>query len=500
MVEATSDDESQLSNGLQVEDILGLEVFKQKSVGIDIGSSTSHLIFSELTLRREGFSSRFRVAEREVLFQSRILLTPYVTGTLIDAQALQSFVEESYRDAGVTPEEVDSGAIVVTGEALKKENAQPIAEMFSREVGKFICVSAGPNHEALLAAYGSGAVALAQENGWRVLNVDAGGGTTKFSFIDGSKVVETAAIEVGARLIAFDESGKINRIEEPARVILGDEGRDLALGREATPAIKDKLAERMIESLFDVILQRPPSELTRQLLNLTPPLSVYRGIESIDRVVFSGGVSEYVYGREDVAYGDLGPLLGQGIRRRFEEIGLAHLLAGSPSGIRATVIGAGEYTIQASGTTSYLTNKDLLPVYSLKVVKAEPGPNETFLAATLRALRKFDLSAYGEGLALALTLGETLTYPYLRRIAEGIASVVQSADNLATLFLVVDVDVAKTLGSILREELGMSQALIAIDGIDLGDLDYVDIGRPMGASEVLPVTVKSLIFPTRAQG
>ena len=499
MSESTNDTERD-DGGLISEDILGLEVFKQKSVGIDIGSSTSHLIFSELTLRREGFSSRFRVTDRQVLFQSPILLTPYVAGTLIDAEALQTFIEEAYKLAGVEPDDIDSGAIVVTGEALKKENAQPIAEMFSKHVGKFICVSAGPNHEALLAAYGSGAAAFSEDNGWRLLNVDVGGGTTKFTLIDKGKVLETAAIEVGARLIAFDEAGAITRIEGPARMILGEGGADLALGAQATPALQETLSERMMDCLFDLILKRPPSALTESLM-LTPMLDSHVGLEGIDRVVFSGGVSEYVYGRDQVAYGDLGPLLGQGLRKRFDDQGLSHLIASSPSGIRATVIGAGEYTIQASGNTSFLSNIDHLPAYALKVVKVEPGAGESFQEATRRALRKFDLTAYGNGLALAITLDDVINYPYLRSKAEEIAAVVEgAASDLAALFLVVDKDVAKTLGSLLKEELGMRQDVIAIDSIDLGDLDYVDIGRPMGETEVLPVTVKSLVFPTKLDG
>src|SRR2546422_378805 len=197
-------------------DLFGLEAFKQKSVGIDIGSSTSHLIFSELTLRREGFSSRFRVTDRQVLFQSRILLTPYVSGTLIDAPALQAFFDAAYREADVKPEDVDSGAILITGEALKKENAQPIVEMFSPSAGKFVTAAAGHNHESLLAAYGSGAVGLSHDNGWRILNVDIGGGTTKFALIERGEVIETAAISTGARLIAFDAAGVCIRIEDPA--------------------------------------------------------------------------------------------------------------------------------------------------------------------------------------------------------------------------------------------------------------------------------------------
>ena len=482
---------------LETEDLLGLEAFRQKSVGIDIGSSTSHLIFSELMLRREGFSSRFRVTERKVLFQSRILLTPYVSGTLLDVQALQAFIEDTYRTAGVQPDDIDGGAVVITGEALKKENAEPIAKMFSRQAGKFICASAGPNHEALLAAYGSGAVGQSLENGWRLLNVDIGGGTTKLAVIDRGEVLETAAISVGARLIAFDETGTLTRIEGPARAILGADEDRLRLGARVSPEIKSTLVERMTDSLFDLVLAREPSALTHELM-VTEPLTAYRGIATVDRVVFSGGVSEYVYGRSNVAYGDLGPELGEAIRARLKELGNPKLVTNSPSGIRATVIGAGEYTIQASGNTSYLSSRDLLPVHGLKVVKAEKTAPELLGQAVARALRKFDLTSYGEGLALAISLDDTLNYPYLRNIAEAIKRTVESAEPaLAVLFLILDKDVAKVLGSILKEELHLAPDVIALDGIDLGDLDYIDIGRPMGATEILPVTVKSLVFPNR---
>ena len=493
------DEEGRPRPDVQTEDLLGLEAFKQRSVGIDIGSSTSHLIFSELMLRREGFSSRFRVTERKVMFQSPILLTPYVSGTLIDAAALQEFIESTYRKAGVEAEDVDSGAIVITGEALKKENAQPIVEMFSKQVGKFICASAGPNHEALLAAYGSGAVGLSLDNGWRLLNIDMGGGTTKLALIDHGEVLETAALSVGARLIAFDDTGTVTRIEEPAYVILGQDAGGLRVGEKVAEETKEKLADRMAEALFDLILARAPSELTRALM-ITEPIEGYHGLDSVDRVVFSGGVSEYVYRRDDVAYGDLGPLLGRAVQKRFEELDNTRIIANSPSGIRATVIGAGEYTIQASGNTSFLSNLDLLPVYALKVVKAEPSPPEQLDQALMRALRKFDLTSFAPGLVLAVSLVDTLNYAYLRKVAEAVQRVVQTAtEDVGVLFLIVDKDVAKAIGTILKEELALPQDIIALDGIDLGDLDYIDIGRPLGATEVLPVTVKSLIFPHRLE-
>src|SRR5919106_6777391 len=162
-------------SGDSAEEIEGLEVFNINSVGIDIGSSTSHLIFSRLTLRRDAADSRFKVTDRQVIYRSAIMLTPYLSGTLIDAAKIEQFIHQAYQETGLTPEGIDTGAVVITGEALKKENAQPITELFAKESGKFICASAGPNHEALLAAYGCGAVALSQSEQATVLNIDMGG-------------------------------------------------------------------------------------------------------------------------------------------------------------------------------------------------------------------------------------------------------------------------------------------------------------------------------------
>src|SRR5262245_60268073 len=205
-----------------VEDVEGLEMFSLTSVGIDIGSSTSHLVFSRLTLRREGaaLSGRFTVTKREILYRSPIMLTPYCAGTLIDLAKVQHFIEAAYREARLVPEKIDTGAVIITGEALKKDNAQPIVEYFAQYSGKFICAAAGHNHEALLAAYGSGAVDLSQNERKTVLNVDMGGGTTKCALIEQGEVTQTAAINIGARLIAFDASDVVTRIEAAGRTLM----------------------------------------------------------------------------------------------------------------------------------------------------------------------------------------------------------------------------------------------------------------------------------------
>src|SRR5215467_9827489 len=224
-----------------MEDIEGLEMFTLKSVGIDIGSSTSHLVFSKLTLRRQGasLSGRFKVTDRQILFRSKIMLTPYLSGTLIDLEQVRHFIANAYREARLQPDDIDTGAVIITGEALKKENAQPIVEYFAQYAGKFICAAAGHNHEALLAAYGSGAVDLAQSERKTVLNVDMGGGTTKFALIEHGEVTQTAAINIGACLIAFDTSDVVTRIEEAGSTLMHALGTRVALGQKITRKQKD---------------------------------------------------------------------------------------------------------------------------------------------------------------------------------------------------------------------------------------------------------------------
>src|SRR5437879_4206086 len=182
------------------------------TVGVDLGSSTSHLLFARLHLQRltQSLSSRFVVVQREVLHRSPIILTPYrpLTG-LIDVEALEQFVHAAYAEANLTPKEVDTGAVILTGAALERANARAVAELFAGEGGKFVCASAGHNLEGILAANGSGAAALSHQLDQTLLHVDVGGGTTKLALLHDGEVLSTAAIHVGGRLIAFDTEDRI---------------------------------------------------------------------------------------------------------------------------------------------------------------------------------------------------------------------------------------------------------------------------------------------------
>jgi ethanolamine utilization protein EutA (predicted chaperonin) len=231
-------------------------------------------------------------------------------------------------------------------------------------------------------------------------------------------------------------------------------------------------------------------------LMVTPPFANYRGFKQVQHIVFSGGVSEHVYDRDPKAYGDIGPVLGKNMREYLKKLP-KDVLREPIEGIRATVIGAGEYTIQASGNTSYVSNEKALPIHGLKVIQAPIREGESVSEALKQALRKFDLPRFTSGLALSLTVSGVPDYQSVRRIAEGVAQILKEADDpKCPLYLTLDLDIAKSLGGILKDECHVARDIIAIDGIEVGDLDYIDIGECLGITEVIPVTVKSLMFPT----
>jgi ethanolamine utilization protein EutA len=218
----------------------------------------------------------------------------------------------------------------------------------------------------------------------------------------------------------------------------------------------------------------------------------------VQEIVFSGGVSEHVYDRDTKTYGDIGPVLGRNMREYLKKLP-KDILREPIEGIRATVIGAGEYTIQASGNTSFVSNLKVLPVHGLKVIQAPIREGESVSEALKQSLRKFDLTHFTSGLALSLTVSGVPDYQSVRRIAEGVAQILKDSDDQkCPLYLTLDLDIAKSLGAMLKDEFKVARDIIAIDGIEVGDLDYIDIGECLGITEVIPVTVKSLMFPTAA--
>jgi ethanolamine utilization protein EutA len=470
------------------------------SVGIDIGSSTSHLMFSQLVLERQGvaLSSRFKVVKRSIMHRSPVLLTPYSDDSTIDTAELSRFIEGVYRDAAIELEQVQTGATIFTGEAAKKRNAEAISALFAAQAGKFVCAVAGANLEAVLAAHGSGACALsAGRDGVprTVLNVDIGGGTTKFAVCRGGEVIETAAINTGARLVAMDALGKVIRIEPAAKFVADSLGIPLALGQPLEPGQQQTLAETLADCVSEVIGRGALGALAGRLM-ITEPLTHAGGL---DALVFSGGVADYVYGTEQRDFGDLGKLLGRAVAERARTHGVP--IEPAEQTIRATVIGAGQYTLQVSGSTIYVSSPSLLPRRNLPVVAPVQPPGE-YTAGSVKdaidqAMRRLDLFEGVQPAALSLRWRLEPSYDRVKTLAAGIAAA-QPRTIAAGLpiILVFDTDIGGAVGMLLTREVVPGQQVISIDEVELGDLDYIDLGEELPEVHAVPVVVKSLVFAT----
>ena len=469
------------------------------TVGIDIGSSTSHLMFSRIHLQREQdtHSSRYVVVERETLYRSPILLTPYTADFAINTPRLEAFLNEAYSEAGFAPEDIDSGAIILTGEAVKRTNAHGIADLFADNAGKFVCASAGHNLEAILAANGSGSVALSAQSGQTVLNVDIGGGTTKFAMNRRGGILQTAAINVGGRLIATDADDRIIRIETAARTVADTLGIPLEIGAVLPAEHRQAIAAALADCLMDLIQGRARSALTQELL-LTPDL---RDHGPIDALVFSGGVSEYIYDREDTDFGDLAMHLAAAMRERIAHHDLPAPVQSATERIRATVIGASQFTVQLSGNTLSISDETLLPFRNIPVLLSKL-PEDRDIEATevvegIRvAHRRLDLEEGEQQVALAFEWDGLPRYQQLRQIAEGVLAAMTSTIGKGDpLTLIFTGDFAKLTGDIISKDIGLANPVVSIDNLVLQEFDYIDVGEMIYPARVVPVVVKSLVFP-----
>jgi ethanolamine utilization protein EutA len=466
------------------------------TIGIDIGSSTSHLLFAKVLLQRQsqGLSSRFAVVHRQVIWRSPIMLTPFLPDGTIAAAKLGAFISNCYREAGFARDDVDSGAVILTGEAIKRRNARAIDELFAAEAGKFVCATAGHKLESMLAAHGAGAVKLSKERGECILHVDIGGGTTKLALIDKGAFIGVAAFAVGGRLIAADEAGNFTRVDDSARLVADALGIGIDAATLARPDARHAIARRLAMTAADYILGMPPDPLGQALL-LTAPLPRTAMPEAI---TFSGGVSEYFFEYERRDFGDIARLLADELR---VELGRRTTLKLIDPGqrIRATVIGASQFTVQVSGKTIHLPRRGVLPVHHVPVVPVRLDHGGAIDGAAITAairvgLERLDLEPDAR-VAIAFAWHGDPDYARIAAVGAAImAAVAPEGRRSQPLLLMIDGDIGKTMGRILTEELGLSGDLVSIDGVQLAELDFVDVGELISPPGVVPVVIKSLLF------
>lgn len=492
----TASDASSADHGHEPEYTDGSPNLQLRTIGLDIGSSTSMFTVSDVRLALVG--SRFIPVDRKVVVASEIALTPYDASGLIDARALVAFFHQQLARGEVKVSEIDSGAVILTGNALERDNSRIVGDVFADLAGKFVVTSAGDSLEATLSAFGSGAAAASRSRDEAVIHVDIGGGTTKFAVCERGMVTRTAAIRVGARIVAVDAEGRLIHATPTGRQLLQTLHVESEVGAVLGLEVRQRLATYVVDRIFDVLTGSESPELQTVLLAgpLAPPGTF--------AVSFGGGVSEYIYEREDRSFGDLGPLIGRSVRERLERTKLE--VVELPRGIRSTVTGASQYTVQVTSQTVDVSSDAALPLRNVPILILNVGGlgediDPHAVEAQLReSLAVYDPAAAGT-VGVGLLWSGSASYGRLDAVAEGLVGAMGPiwADRKLAV-VVTDADIGGLVGGALRRHLAAGIALISVDGIECRQFDHVDIGVRDTGTRILPVVVKSLLFPTTGDG
>jgi ethanolamine utilization protein EutA len=469
------------------------------SVGVDVGTTTTQIVFSRLNLQdvsRPGQIPRINITDRKVIYQSPIVFTPLIDFDTIDADRLNEIVRREYSSAGVDPSQVETGAVIITGETAKKKNADEILRALSGLAGEFVVSVAGPNVESLIAGKGAGAALYSQKNYATVTNVDVGGGSANSATFRSGTLIGAAAMNYGGRILEIERSsGRVRHIAEPAKYILNDIGLRLEIGD--SPSLEDlrRFTDRMADMTVELI-EGTNSPLA-QMIYLTPSVGV-SGKGSV--LMFSGGIGHYYYNPISInsvgdatIHDDVGPLLAESLREH--PVLNSYAVVPPSETIRATVLGASTQTVTLSGSTIW-AERETLPLKNVPVTRptlpASLEPASVSRSIT-EAVSRWDVNLATDPFAIALELDKPLDYESLTQLAKGLSEFSNTRPSDRPLIAIVERDYAQALGQTVKG-LAPSRALLVIDQVGLSEGDYIDIGAPLMDGRVVPLSVKTLIF------
>ncbi|WP_247003795.1 ethanolamine ammonia-lyase reactivating factor EutA [Halosolutus gelatinilyticus] len=480
------------------------------SIGVDVGTTTTHAIVSRLRVETPpGGGASPTIADREIVHRGSVRETPLLDAETIDVERVAELVEDELDAAGVAPAAIDTGAVIITGETARRENAEPLAHRLADDAGQFVAATAGASLEAILAGRGSGAAARAARFGGLVANVDVGGGTTNVAIFDGDDssrgasgspgdpvaVRETRCLDVGGRLVAFDDAGRIASISPPARTLVEAIDAPIAEGESPDEAALEALAAAMADRIVDLVAGPPFDERTRALAIGNLPEDPI----DLSGVVFSGGVGRLVASppEDPFAYGDLGGPLAAALadHKRVR----SWPVRDPAEDIRATVVGAGTETTTLSGRTVSL-DPSALPLRNVPVVPVSnladcDGDSlaSRFDAAVAEHAERREFDAV-DAIALSIDDVGPLSYDRLVAVADALAGALGSLPPSLPVVVVTRQNCAKALGQALRRK--RDRPLVVLDELAPAGGDYLDVGEPMTGGESVPVVVKTLAFGT----
>ncbi len=469
------------------------------SVGLDVGTTTTQVVFSRLGLKdvaRVGQIPRIQITDRAVIYQSPIVFTPLLDSETIDADALKEIVRMEYAAAGIDPRQVETGAVIITGETAKKRNADEILRALSGFAGDFVVSVAGPHVESLIAGRGAGAADYSQAHYATVTNVDIGGGSSNSATFRSGQAVSAAAMNYGGRILIIDHaSGRIRHIAGPAQHILDDLGLALRTGDSPTLAQLRRFTDRMADLTLELI-EAGASPLAQKLY-LTPP-AVVSGKGTV--LSFSGGIGHYYFQpisirtlADATIHDDIGPLLAESLRSHPDLN--AYTVVQPAQTLRATVLGAGTQTVTLSGSTIW-AERQILPIVNVPVIRPALTVDLTpaaVAAAISAAVRRWDVNAASDPFAIALELNRALDYTSLIQLANGLRDFSGNLPPERPLIVIIERDYAQALGQTVKG-LAPDRALLVIDQVGLAEGDYIDVGTPLMDGRVVPLSVKTLIF------
>ena len=472
-----------------------------RSIGIDIGTSTTHLVFSELLLTEDPASrtKKFKISQRKILYRSPIYLTPLLNNSTIDAEKIAIILKKEYESSGIDINSFDTGAVIITGETARKDNADAILNLMAENAGKFVAATAGPNFESLISCYGSGITEYSEKNSKSIIHVDIGGGTSNIALALNGKILSTACINVGGRLIVFDtNSHKIKKFERAAQLVAQDIGVNLEIGQDLTDSQLTLICERLTQCLFEVLLKASPYHpLTEKLFMTSPLFKTNEEYPLYDGYSFSGGVAEYIYGFTDDDYNDIGRYLANSIITEIHKKN--YQLIAPNERIRATVIGAGQYSLNLSGSTTFISPTTSFPLKNIPVISPHIDRSkfsiEHVADAIIRAYNRIDILEGSKIVALAFTDPVGLSYNKIKEFALGVEKALPlTLKTKFPLILLFDTDIGKSVGNILKRETQIHNDILSIDEISVLEGAFLDIGTPLIQNEIVPVVVKSLVF------